>query len=112
VRYTARGDGLLTKAPSKAGDYYPIFVSLLGRLVEAQEELVDLLRAKDGLPARAERANRQRPALEFHGMSGAPASDDEEDEEDDEEEDEGEDEEEDEDEDDGDDDDENDDDDE
>jgi hypothetical protein len=62
------------KAPSKAGNYYPIFVSLLSHLVKTQEELVDLHQAEKGLPARYGRGTRLRPALEFHGISGVPGS--------------------------------------
>ena len=59
-----RGD-VLPRAPRSEADYYPIFADLLGRLVEAKEQEVDILRAEAGLPPRATREGRSRFSFWF-----------------------------------------------
>jgi len=59
-----RGD-VLPRAPRSESDFFPIFADLLGRLVEAKEQEVDIRRAEAGLPPRATRAGRGRPGFGF-----------------------------------------------
>ena len=52
--------GTVKRAPRTADDFVPLLHGLLSRLVEAKEQEVDVLRYRNRLPARLERAGRNR----------------------------------------------------
>ena len=60
-----RGD-VLPRAPRSESDFFPIFADLLGRLVEAKEQEVDIRRAEAGLPPYATRVGRGWPGFGFN----------------------------------------------
>ena len=55
----------MPRAPRSESDFFPIFADLLGRLVEAKEQEVDIRRAEAGLLPRATRAGCGRPGFGF-----------------------------------------------